>query len=111
MKLLFPLLFLVALVSSCVSQKEVTYFQADVLNKESGQIDIQPKYIPQLKPGDILSIHVSSLSPEASAMFNPYNLGSVSTPQQTAQTTSPAPATGFLIDENGYITLPLAGKL
>ncbi|MBK0404101.1 polysaccharide biosynthesis/export family protein [Adhaeribacter sp. BT258] len=112
MRVLFPVLLIIALATSCVSQKEVTYFQAADLNKDSGQVAVQEKYIRQLQPGDILSILVSSLSPEASAMFNPYQMGNnMNMQQQTTQSTAPTPATGFLIDEEGAITLPLVGKI
>lgn len=111
MRILFPVLLILALATSCVSQKEVTYFQAADLSKDSGQVAVQEKYIRQLQPGDILSILVSSLSPEASAMFNPYQMGNMSMQQQTTQTTAPTPATGFLIDEEGMIILPLVGKV
>lgn len=67
-------------------------------------------YVPKLQNGDILSIMVSSLSPEASAMFNPYlaaQLGSA----MPSQTNNLTPVFGYLIDEEGFITLPLVGKL
>ncbi|MFC5271576.1 polysaccharide biosynthesis/export family protein [Adhaeribacter terreus] len=111
MKLFFPVLLIIALATSCVSQKEVTYFQPDDISKDSAQIAVQEKFIRKLQSGDILSIHVSSLSPEASAMFNPYHMYGATSVQQTTQTNAPSPATGFLIDEEGNITLPLVGKL
>ena len=98
--------------ASCVSQKKVTYFQAGELEKDKQSIDSCEKYIAKIQPGDILSIPVSSISPEASAMFNPYQLyNSNVVSQQTTQSTSPNPATGYLVDDKGFITMPLIGKL
>jgi polysaccharide biosynthesis/export protein len=102
------LLVLCMMFSSCVSQKEVVYFQPDII--EGNVQNISQKHVSRLQSGDILSIMVSSLSPEASAMFNPYQLQQA-TQQQTLQSTAPAAATGYLINEEGYITLPLVGKV
>lgn len=109
----FILLVLISLLaSSCISKKKINYFQAGQTEKDIQAIDTDHKYIAKLQPGDILSILVSSLSPEASAMFNPYlsNINSVAV-QQTTQTTSPTPATGYLVNREGFITLPLIGKI
>ena len=95
--------------SSCVSRKEVTYFQAASLDKDSEPADIAEKYTATIQQGDILQIIVSSLSSEASAMFNPYP------PQaniiQNSQTNNLPPANGYLVDEKGNITLPLVSKV
>lgn len=103
------LFIIVTLATSCISQKDVTYFQAENENKISDKAEIKYQYISKIQMGDILGIMVSSLSPEASMMFNPYpNIpGGI----QTTQTNSPMAATGYLVDEEGFISLPLAGKL
>ncbi|MFD2514330.1 polysaccharide biosynthesis/export family protein [Pontibacter locisalis] len=92
-----------------MSQKEVIYFQADQSGNETQTI--AQKHVSKLQPGDILSIMVSSLSPEASAMFNPYLQANATTQQQTTQSTAPSPANGYLINEEGFISLPLVGKV
>jgi polysaccharide export outer membrane protein len=103
------LLIIIALATSCITRKQVTYFQPESQNKDIEQLDIQQKHVSKLKSGDILGIMVSSLSPEASSMFNPYSSGSGIT---TGQSSGSLPATpGYLIDENGFIALPLIGKI
>jgi polysaccharide biosynthesis/export protein len=104
------MLVFIALFSSCVSQKDVTYFQPFDKATDLQQIELPNKYINYLQSGDILSIVVNSLSPEATAMFNPYADFQV-TRNQTAQSNSPQPATGYLVDEEGNIALPLVGKI
>ncbi|MBC7744691.1 MAG: polysaccharide biosynthesis/export family protein, partial [Flavobacterium sp.] len=104
------LLFFTFITISCVSKKDVTYFQA-----ASAAADTQPgnaslKYIATIQQGDILQIIVSSLSPEASAMFNPY-LPAQATVIQNSQTNNLPPANGYLVDDEGDITLPLVGKI
>ncbi|NEU10260.1 polysaccharide export protein [Flavihumibacter sp. R14] len=96
--------------TSCVSRKDVTYFQAVSVEKDSEQLEIVNKYVANVQPGDILQIIVSSLSPEASAMFNPYTQAQVSM-IQNSQTNNLPPANGYLVDPDGNITLPLVGKL
>ena len=102
-------LSLTVLITSCVSRKDVTYFQAASLEKDNEVRELQSKYIAKIQPGDILQIIVSSLSPEASAMFNPFP------PQintyQNSQTNNLPPANGYLVDPQGDITLPLVGKV
>lgn len=113
MKINISILFLgvVLITSSCVSQRDVTYFQSKNQTTEVEQIDIQEKYVAKLQVGDILGIMVSSLSPEASAMFNPYQNTQMIGATQTTQSNAPLPATGYLVDEAGFISLPFVGKL
>jgi polysaccharide export outer membrane protein len=110
-RLIPVLLFLTCgmFLNSCVSTKDVTYFQA-LPEEDISQVDIGNKYIVKIQPGDILSVTVSSLSPEASAMFNPY-LVEQSRNIQNTQTNNLLPVYGYLIDEEGMIKLPLIGKL
>src|ERR1035437_9171361 len=109
-KIISILLTFIVLLTSCTSRKKVVYFQAAAAAKDIEQLDVQQKHISKLQVGDILGIMVSSLSPEASAMFNPYtNPTSGQNSQSTNTILLPTP--GYLIDEDGFITLPLIGKL
>lgn len=58
-----------------------------------------------IQKNDLLGIYVSSLSQEASALFN-YNLMGI-----PGVTTSTSPVTGFLVNDAGEIQLPFLGKL
>lgn len=107
----YILILITLMGTSCVSQKKVTYFQSEQYTEDVHSTDVKQKYINRLQSGDILSIIISSLSPEASAMFNPYQFYNNLNIQQTNQTTSPTPVTGYLVNEEGFITLPLIGKL
>ncbi len=111
-KIISILLTFLVLLTSCTSRKKVAYFQATDAAKDVEQLDVQQKHISKLQVGDLLGIMVSSLSPEASAMFNPYsntNSGSTQTSQSTNTILLPTP--GYLVDEDGFIALPLIGKL
>ena len=58
-------------LSSCISSKELVLYQANELGKDQCTA-LAPRFVPTIKAGDVLSVQVSSLSPEATAFFNPY---------------------------------------
>ncbi len=104
----------VILISSCSNEKKLVYFQ-----KTKGftdTLDLAKVYIPKIQPGDILSIYVNSLNPEASSFFNPYSVStgsgsSSSTPGSGAAVLSQSAAPGYLVNSSGVIQLPLIGNL
>lgn len=110
----FTLLFLLLttlIFTSCVSTKDVTYFQSATLEKDVETREINNRYTARIQEGDILSVVVSSLSPEASAMFNPLITAQATFQQQNTQTNNLPPANGYLIDQSGNIKLPLIGEV
>ncbi|WP_218136938.1 polysaccharide biosynthesis/export family protein [Hymenobacter terrestris] len=63
---------------------------------------------PLVQPQDILGISVSSLNPEASAVFN-YNLNRVNGNNYDL---SPGnPVVGYLVDDQGEINVPIVGAI
>ncbi|HKG06351.1 MAG TPA: polysaccharide biosynthesis/export family protein [Pedobacter sp.] len=92
--------------SSCGSYKNIPYFQE--LKTENITEETVTNFSPlTIQPGDILEINVSSRNPESSAIFNK-NLTQIS--GLSASTTSDIPGTGYEVDEEGFIYLPLIGK-
>jgi polysaccharide export outer membrane protein len=92
----FVLLSTIAIVSSCSSPQELVYFnniQDTTLKAGSTGTEIK------IQPDDILSITVSSLNPEATAIFN--------APQDTKSTVG----AGYLVAENGTIQFPVLGHI
>jgi polysaccharide export outer membrane protein len=91
--------------SSCASTQKVAYFNdikdsAKILSPEGMEAVIQKK--------DILSITVSSLSNEATVIFNTPNLPM--TPSSSATPNMPQTA-GYLVAEDGTIKFPLLGNI
>lgn len=87
-------------VVSCASRQEVVYMQ-DVGQFET-QVD-NNKFVTKFKVDDLVSIHVSSLNPEASAPFNLIggNTQGGIRPEQV----------DYLVDQDGMIDFPVIGKI
>ncbi len=97
------LIFLVVL-SSCVSKKEITYFQYD----EIEQAKVSNSYKTIFKPDDLLQITVSAIDFET---VKPFNLPAVSFATTTDRAIGTPQQQTYLIDNNGYIDFPVIGKL
>lgn len=100
-------------LTSCASTKDLSYFQKGVTASE--QVSAVSRYTPTVQSGDILSIQISSLNPEASTFFNPYTSFAVAdraSQPVAANSTSPLqPVSGYMVDADGAIELPVVGKL
>lgn len=107
----FFLLLMVLFMMSCVSRKGVVYFQPKDKNTDVEDVTIKQNYISKIQPGDILDIEVFSLSPQANQMFNVYPEQAQQYQNQNSGSTELTPAIGFLVDKDGSVTLPLAGKI
>ncbi|RRB04255.1 polysaccharide export protein [Larkinella rosea] len=108
----FWLIGLCACLASCISSKKLVLYQKTGPGNDT--VSVAARYIPVIKVGDVLSVQVSSFSPEATALFNPYTaitaLSGTSTMQSTPTTPMPYMA-GYLVSEEGQIELPLIGKI
>lgn len=96
---------------SCVQNKQLAYFQ-----EEPNRVDaltVAARYVPKIQPGDVLSVQVSSLNPEASSFFNPYAaIADRGNMQPMITSSTPLPAqNGYLVDNTGSIELPVLGKV
>ncbi len=103
-KYLLAIIFGLNVLSSCVDTRKVAYFN-DV--QDSIRITSQAGLEPVIQKKDILSIAVSSLSNEATIIFN--------TPNQPASPTaspgSNAQTAGFLVNQDGTIKFPILGNI
>jgi len=96
--LLILLSSILILSESCITRKDISYFQ-DVSDSLSIQ-KISQDFEAIIQSGDILSIHVTSLSQEASSFFN---VVGETTDQQVANT--------YLVNASGNIEMPLIGAI
>ena len=107
-QLIFGLVSLALLVSSCATTKDIAYFQNKLINQPE-KIDKHAGIV--IQPKDMISIVVSSRNPELVAMFNlpviTYQAGS-----ETVGTSAyNQRLMGYVVDEQGFIDFPVLGKL
>lgn len=103
---LSAMLVFVVLFTSCASTKGVVYFN------EIGDTKIKSPYglqEPVIQVNDIISIVISSLNPEASAVFNAPNESSFVT--SSASSTNNRLTIGYLVNTEGNIQFPILGSI
>jgi polysaccharide export outer membrane protein len=92
----------IVLLASCASRKDVVYFQ-DTGNFET--LVNNNDFVSKFKVDDLISIHVSSLNPEASVPFNLIKAASEGEFRTSAEQVD------YLVDQAGEIDFPVLGKL
>ncbi|WP_224999087.1 polysaccharide biosynthesis/export family protein [Cesiribacter sp. SM1] len=101
---------LLLLFASC--SRNLTYFTEpdEPATREEHVEAVTNVSAPRIQPDDILSIKVSSLSPESNTLFNQGVIapgpGGMSGGGVSSQSTD-----GYLVDSAGYIRFPVLGKL
>ena len=100
---LLPFFMVVIVLSSCVSNKRIAYFQYD----EIDQSKVSNFYNTIFKPDDLLQITILSENIEAA---KPFNLPAFSFATGNSALGTPVQQS-YLIDSNGDIDFPVLGKL
>jgi len=110
---LFTGVLLCILISSCNSAKNITYFQnvPDSIYNRSYSTAVAQFSEPVIQPNDILQISILTLDPESNSVLTPANSGSFSVQAGAATGAVPQTISGFMVDADGSIELPLAGKI
>ncbi len=99
----FTICLFVILATSCVSRKDVIYFD----NGDAELNTVYEKYVPRIKSSDLLSIVISAADVAATQPFNQqsvYQMNNV-----TAGTVEALNV--YMVDEDGYIQYPVLGKI
>lgn len=105
MRKYFSIFILLALLTSCMSTKNVTYFQ----NKEEiDQVISRQLYDARIMPKDILQIQVFSITGGAEA-FN--LLKGTTAATSTSINTNQNSVYNYLVDNEGKIEMPIIGAL
>jgi len=102
----FVLLFFLSIIlASCGSVKNIAYLQnSDEINFEKSRF----LYDARIMPKDQLSISVNTTTPEASL---PFNLLLQNEYTQGRSMSSAGVLMPYLVDNDGYITFPIVGRL
>lgn len=101
--LLFSFLIII-LITSCVSKKDIVYFQNGSYDKNEISNDYQLRF----KPDDMLQIVVSAENMES---VLPFNLPVVAFQTITGNVFGQPQQQAYLVDKNGYIEFPVLGPL
>ncbi|MGI4751453.1 MAG: polysaccharide biosynthesis/export family protein [Janthinobacterium lividum] len=102
-------LILLLFMSSCATNKDLAYFQ-DVSRTSVTSEKAEP-YIPvTIQPLDIIALNISSLNPDASAVYN-HGVVSNNATTVTGAVDATAASTGYLVDNAGNIQLPILGNI
>ncbi|PQJ77778.1 polysaccharide biosynthesis/export family protein [Polaribacter porphyrae] len=96
--------FLIIFFVSCVSKKEVIYFQ----NDEIEQSKVSNSYKTIIKPDDVLQITITALDIEA---VRPFNLAAVTYSTTSNSAIGVAQQQTYLVDNKGEIDFPVIGKI
>ncbi|WP_162055429.1 polysaccharide biosynthesis/export family protein [Pontibacter pamirensis] len=108
---LFYLLGLL-LLASC-SPRNLAYF-SDVQEQTDYEEKIVNDTEPKIQSYDLLSVTVTSLNPEASALFNTgevHTVSSITNFSMTSSAGSSVAKEGYLVDKEGNINYPILGKV
>jgi polysaccharide export outer membrane protein len=104
MKKISTLVVISILLASCVSKKDIIYFQ----NDEIDQSKVSNSYKTIIKPDDLLQITITALDTEA---VRPFNLAAVTYSTSSNSAIGVAQQQNYLVDNNGEIDFPVLGKL
>jgi len=98
-----------SITTSCISSREIVYFQGDTLSYAVK--NITQSYVPTIQKNDMLSIIVGSLNAEANEVFNAANQRATSTTSYGSGGGAAIQPFGYLVYADGNIELPLIGKV
>ncbi len=101
--------FLLLLITSCKSTKDVSYFQNIPQDIAVEVLETTQNHILRFKVGDILAITVTAVDPNTVAIFNT-PVVSYMTPNSEELTYAQQLLT-YTVDNNGYVNLPVLGQV
>lgn len=97
-------ILIVVMFSSCVSKKDIIYFQNDQID----QTKVSNSYKTIIKPDDVLQITITALDVDA---VRPFNLSAVTYSTSSNSAIGVAQQQTYLVDTKGEIDFPVLGKL
>lgn len=102
-------------LTSCVSQKKILYLQNETMLNDSTFTSIEYEnerhFDYKVQPGDILYIKIMSLDERFATYFNATNGMNTTATGGNSSGNSGLYLNGYVIDEDGFIELPIVGKV
>ena len=96
--------FVLLILASCVSKKDIVYFQ----NDEIDQTKVSNKYKTFFKPDDLLEVTISAKDIDA---VRPFNLSAVTYSTSSNSAIGVAQQQTYLINVDGEVEIPVIGKI
>lgn len=105
---LITVMFWALISSSCVVTKKSVYF-TDIPDSTKLSVVQATEFIePTIRPDDIMNITIQTIDPLSSAAINKV---SESSSILSSSPSMPPPVPGFLVDKNGYVSIPMLGSI
>lgn len=98
------------LLSSCANTKKLRYFQDLSESTEAKTVSVADFTDPTIQPDDILAININTIDAQATYSINSRN-GGYSNIGVNPQLGGVAAASGYLVDRNGFVDIPVLGKI
>ncbi|UTW67133.1 polysaccharide biosynthesis/export family protein [bacterium SCSIO 12643] len=95
--------------ASCVPKKKMVYLQSE--NNEGDSVFLYERVDYKLQVNDIVDVKIVSLDEKVNKLFNSNNVSVASSAAQTANLGDLYYITGYSIDDSGYVSLPIIGKV
>lgn len=93
------------ILTACGSGRNAVYFEEPTnVSFGNNRTDLEPV----IQSNDLLSIVVSSVNPDAADLFNPSRNVTEQSSTNSGNTTR---ASGYLVDQEGFINFPILGKI
>lgn len=101
------------LLTGCASTKNTTYFQnvGDSIYRSPEAIALSHYSDPLIHPNDILQISVQTIDPQSTTSMGTQSSSSFAVGGGAVGMASAQAIQGYMVDKEGYIELPLVGKI
>ncbi|WP_343672675.1 polysaccharide biosynthesis/export family protein [Chitinophaga sp.] len=101
---------------SCSTPKNITYFKDIPDSIKQSSIALANFVTPVIQPDDILQVNIQTLDAGTNSALNQGNSiftsgGNATASIPGAPTASQTISNGYLVDKNGYVLLPIIGKI
>lgn len=96
-------------ISSCVPKKKMVYLQSETNNQDSVFLYERQEY--KLQINDIIDVKIVSLDEDVNKLFNSSATTNSNYGAQVANLGDLYYVTGYSIDDSGYVSLPIIGRV
>lgn len=101
------------ILCSCSYSRNVTYFDdvPDTLTAAGRNVPVTGFQDPKIKPNDIIQVSVQTLDPQTTAVMGVSTSSTLSAQSNTTSAVAGSIPSGYQVDKDGMIELPLLGKI